>query len=348
LSKRIYEQMNLARKLAERDIPIIVSIWSAPDWAIDKNTRPAKGVFLDKSKINSICESIVKYLLYLKSKYGIEVELFSFNEPDYGVEVYQTPEDHAYFINKLGQAFKKNGLNTKLLLGDTGSATTEHNKIVWPAIKDTCMHQYIGAIAFHTYHGCTDIDLKMWKYSADAVNVPLMITEGGTNSAAHRYPQIFLQPWFQFEEIETYLRICAICQPSTIMEWQLTADYSVLVGEGLYNDKGPLRPTQRFWNLKQLGYTSVGSFWLPTQTDNSNVICAAAVNLTTNKHSIHVLNKGAKRKVVIKGLTDKVKQLDVYITNQQNGMRKVSTLEVKNGELSFDALEQSFYSLFNY
>jgi len=36
------------------------------------------------------------------------------------------------------------------------------------------------------------------------------------------------------------------------MQWQLTTDYSVLSGGSVYGESGPLKPTQRFWNLKQL------------------------------------------------------------------------------------------------
>jgi hypothetical protein len=50
-------------------------------------------------------------------------------------------------------------------------------------------------------------------------------------------------------------------EPET--EWQLTTDYSVLTGIGIYGEDGPLRPTQRFWNLKQLGSPYASSGGLP-------------------------------------------------------------------------------------
>ncbi len=68
-----------------------------------------------------------------------------------------------------------------------------------------------------------------------------------TDSNAHQYPQIFLEPSFALHEIELYERILAIAQPKSILHWQLTSDYSLLAGGGVYGDNGPLRPTQRFW-----------------------------------------------------------------------------------------------------
>lgn len=347
LQPRFYEQMELAKKLQQRNIPLIVSVWSAPEWAIDKNNIPRKGVHLDQNKMEAICESISGFLLYLKQDYGVEATLFSFNETDCGVEVFQTPEEHAIFNKAIGKHLKDKGLSTKMLLGDTGHGTAVANQIVWPSINDPSIHNYLGAIAFHTYHGCNTTDLQAWAKSAEAINLPIMVTEGGTNSAAHRYPLVFLQPWFQLEEIDTYIRICNICQPSTIMEWQLTSDYSVLTGKGLYGDNGPLRPTQRFWNLKQLGNTPGGSFWLPVSCDRPGISCAAAAHIAQNLWSIHLVNNGAARTITIEGIPDTVKTFDVYLTDALHGMQRMETVSVKNGKLQFVAGNQAFYSLFS-
>ena len=77
---------------------------------------------------------------------------------------------------------------------------------------------------------------------------------------AYRYPQIFNEQSFALYEINLYLRILSIAQPKSILQWQLTADYSILAGGGIFNDNGPLRPTRRFWNLKQLAATPARSF----------------------------------------------------------------------------------------
>jgi len=347
LPKRVYEQMELARKLQRHKIPIIVSVWTAPDWAIDKNNIPKKGVHLDQKKMDRVCESIAQYLLYLKQEYGVEANMFSFNEPDCGVEVYQTPEEHAIFNKAIGACLKVKGLSTKMLLGDTGHGTALANKIVWPTINDPAIHPYIGAIALHTYHGCNTNDLNEWARAAKAINLPLMVTEGGTNSAAHRSPLVFLQPWFQLGEIDTYIRICNICQPLTVMEWQLTSDYSVLTGKGLYGDEGPLRPTQRFWNLKQLGATPAGSFWLPITCNRPNISYAAAGDIADGIYSIHMVNNGATRDVTITGIPVSVKSFNIYVTDETRGMEKIKTVPVVSGKADFTLESQTYTSLIN-
>ncbi|MHC1775236.1 MAG: hypothetical protein AB9834_07430 [Lentimicrobium sp.] len=347
LPKRVYEQMELARKLQQRDIPVIVSVWAAPDWAVDKNNIPKKGVHLDQKKMDQICESIARYLIYLKLEYGVEASMFSFNEPDCGVEVFQTPGEHAIFNKAIGAYLKSKGLATKMLLGDTGHGTALAGQIVWPTINDPSIHPYIGAIALHTYHGCNTSDLNEWDRASKAMNVPLMVTEGGTNSAAHRSPLVFLQPWFQLGEIDTYIRICNLCQPLTMMEWQLTSDYSVLTGKGLYGDEGPLRPTQRFWNLKQLGATPAGSFWMPISCDGPNISCAVAGSIAEGIYSIHLVNNGATREVTITGIPELVKSFNIYVTDATRGMKKIRTIPVASGKAAFTLEAQTYTSLIN-
>lgn len=347
LPKRIYEQLELARKLQQHNIPVIVSVWAAPDWAVDKNNIARKGVHLDQKKMQQICKSIADFILYMKNEYGVEANMFSFNEPDCGVEVFQTPEEHAIFNKAIGSYFKSQGLATKMLLGDTGHGTAVANKIVWPSINDQSIHPYIGAIALHTYHGCNTSDLLEWDRASKAINVPLMVTEGGTNSAAHRSPLVFLEPWFQLGEIDTYIRICATCQPLTVMVWQLTSDYSVLTGNGLYGDNGPLRPTQRFWNLKQLGATPEGSFWLPLSCDKPTISCAAAGDIAKGIYSIHLVNNGATREVTLSGIPQSVSSFNLYITDATRGMVKTSTVKVADGKAVFTLEAQTYTSLIN-
>ena len=234
-----------------------------------------------------------------------------------------------------------------MLLGDTGHGTALANKIVWPSINDPSIHPYIGAIALHTYHGCNTSDLNEWDRASKAINVPLMVAEGGTNSAAHRSPLVFLQPWFQLGEIDTYIRICNICQPITVMEWQLTSDYSVLTGKGLYGNNGPLRPTQRFWNLKQLGATPAGSFWLPVSGDSPNISCASAGDIAKGIYSIHFVNNGATREVTLTGIPESVKSFNMYVTDATRGMKKIKTIPVANGKATFAPEAQTFTSLIN-
>jgi len=337
-------QLEMARTLAQRRIPIIASVWLPPAWAVDKSASLPKGLKLDSAKLQRSAESIAAGLSFMKRHYGVEVALFSFNETDYGVEVHQSPDEHALVNRVFGATFAAHGLATKMLLGDTGAGTAEANRLVRVAQADKEQAAYLGGIAFHTYHGLTARDLDAWWESARATNLPVLVDEGGADSAAHRYPLIWAQPWFAQLEIDQYLRIAAACQPASIMPWQLNADYSLLAGGGIYGDQGPLRPTQRFWCLRQLGLLS-GGFWLPVEIDRPGLHAAAVGDLASGRYAIHIANNGAERELRVSGLPATVRRMRILVTDAKKGMDSAGTEAVNDGACSVRLGAQSFTTL---
>lgn len=343
----VRETMEMARRLAAMDMPVIASIWFPPDWAIYERPRVArqKGSPLNPEKMDKICKSIGDYLVYLKEAYGVEAALFSFNEAEKGINVFLSPEEHAALIKTLGQYLVSRGLSTKMLLGDI--ATASDYWFIQPAVDDPETYRYIGAAGFHTWGGCTDDNLAVWADTAQRLNVPLLVTEASPDGAAHQYPGLFLEPWFQLSEIDLYIRICNICQPLSIMQWQLTADYSILTGAGIFNTDGPLRPTQRFWNLKQLGTTPPGSFAMPITSDRPAISCAAFGDIARNRYSVHMVNNGATRAVTLTGLPEGVNEFRVYVTDNNRNMEESARIPVTGGTARFTLDATSYTSLFS-
>ncbi len=118
------------------------------------------------------------------------------------------------------------------------------------------------------------------------------------------------------------MRLCAICQPVSILQWQLTADYSLLTGNGIFGTVGPLLPTQRFWNLKQLASTPEGSFAIPAACNKEDINCAAFGNISRGKYAVHMVNNGAEREVMVKGIPPEVKYFTIYVTDRFQGHGK--------------------------
>lgn len=348
---RVQAAIDMARRLKALGMPVIVSAWFPPVWAIDGD--PARYVRrggvqayrLDPTKKEKIYKSITDYLVYLKQTAGVEAFCFSFNESDLGIDVLHTPEEHAEFIKGLGAFMASQGLATKVLLGDNSDATTFD--FIVPAMEDAETHTYIGAVSFHSWRGCDDETLRKWGAAARKLNVPLLIGEGSTDAAAHTYPEIFHESTFAFYEINLYIRICALSQPLSILQWQLTSDYSVLWGDGVYGSDGPLRPTQRFWNLKQLASTPEQAFSLPVVCDKEAVNCAAFGNIATGKYAVHLVNNGASRPVTLQGLPETDGGYQIYVTNRRQGMEHTGTAQVVDGKLTIDLPAYSFVSLIN-
>jgi hypothetical protein len=351
LNPHVYASMEMAQRLASLGMPVIVSDWAAPAWAILGDPRDAfryrsKGIYgyqLNPDKTEKIYKSIGDYLVFLKQNYGVEAAMFSFNESDLGINVRHTSQEHAEFIKGLGAHLAARGLVTKMLLGDNSDATTFD--FIIPAMNDPETHKYIGAISFHSWRGCTNETLKKWAGAARQLNLPLLVAEGSTDAAAWNYPEIFSEQSFALYEINLYTRLCAICQPLSILQWQLTADYSVLTGNGIFGTQGPLRPTQRFWNLKQLASTPEDAFAIPFTCSKEGINCAAFANIARKEFAVHIVNNGAECKGIIKGIPPYISVFEIFVTDQTMGMEKTDEVTVINGTAELTLQPAAFISL---
>ncbi len=112
LHPHVKESMEMAAQLSKMGIPVIVTAWSAPRWAITgemSNGPRANGVWgnpLDTTHMQEIYKSITDYIIYLRDVYGVDTKMFSFNESDLGINIRQTGEEHAQLIKGLGAYFQ--------------------------------------------------------------------------------------------------------------------------------------------------------------------------------------------------------------------------------------------------
>lgn len=349
LKPKLLEQIRSDQNIARSGRPMIISTWDPPAWArLEGKRRPGTyGDPLNPAKSDRIAESIAGYLLFLKQQFGIEAALFSFNEPDIGINVLQTPEEHVSMIKILGRKFAERGLATKLLLADTSNATKEALRLAQAAVNDVEARSYIAAVGFHTWGGCDTESLRGWAEVSRQLNVPLMATETGVDSEAHQNPDLFHEPGYQLQQADLYVRLLAICQPLNLLEWQLTADYSVLNGGGAYGWPGELRPTMRFWTLKQIGETPRGSFAIPAASSHRLVTVAAYADIGNRIYTVHLVNNGAARSAKLSGLPESVKELRVFVTDQNRGMSEQALVPVANGEATLELPACSFNSVFS-
>jgi hypothetical protein len=347
---RVEAAMKMAGRLDSLGMPVILSVWSAPDWAIEGEMhfgpQPGglRGNPLDPRKLEKIYQSIGDYIRYAKDRFRFEFDMFSFNESDLGINVRQTPEEHAQFIKGLGAHLKKRGLRTKLLLGDTADANG------WPFIRaamdDPETHPFIGAVSFHSWRGYTDENLRQWAAAAEQMQLPLLVGEGSMDAGAWRYPDIFSEPTYAMEEMNLYIRILRICQPESILQWQLTADYSPMKGGGIFgNHDLPLTPTQRFWNFKQLANLPADLNHMPVTSNQSNVECSGLGDRDRGIYIVHLVNNGATRPASLRGLPSDIQWIQMRVTNEKSSYATRRMIRVIDGVAAFEAETNSFITL---
>ncbi|WP_184546803.1 hypothetical protein [Mucilaginibacter sp. FT3.2] len=349
LNSHVKESMEMAQRLGQMNMPIVLTAWAPPAWAVigPLHYRPTpEGVWgnpLNNDNTQQIYKSITDYIIYLKAHYGVEVGYFSFNESDLGINIRQTGEEHLALIKGLGKYFADKGLKTKMLLGDNSDATTY--KFIYPALNDPEARQYIGAISFHSWRGWDTQTLQKWADAATKLNLPLLVGEGSIDAAAWEYPAYFEEQSYALEEINLYTRLLAICQPLSILQWQLTADYSPLSGGGIFGNDAPLQSTQRFWQLKQLASTPPNLKAMPITVDKSTISCAALGDAVKHIYTIHMVNNSAARKVSLKGLPASVTRLKVFVTDKNNNVKQKGTIKVSANTAQFKLGERCFTTL---
>ncbi|RXK53364.1 hypothetical protein ESB00_16860 [Oleiharenicola lentus] len=346
VTPRQHAQMEMARRLAQRGIPVIVSVWDPPAWAQLTGPRPPHTYNdpVNPAKWARMAESIAAYLQFLKEGYGVEAVMFSFNEPDLGLM--PAPADHAAFIKILGRACLARGLATKHLVADTSNATAKSLGFAQAVINDIETRPFIGAVGFHSWGGCDDENLVQWGAAARQLGVPLLLSEGGPDAEAHRHPDLFLEPAYALDEIELYVRIAALAQPASLMHWQLTADYTLLKGGGAYGHAGPLAHTPRFHAFQQLGATPPGAFALPVTKDRRDVTVAAFGDRANGRYALHLVNTGAARTALVSGLPDGVKVLRVVATATATGLQPEVTVAVAGGRAEIPLVAAGLTSAF--
>jgi hypothetical protein len=145
-------------------------------------------------------------------------------------------------------------------------------------------------------------------------------------------------------EIELYIRMLALSEPRSILQWQLTSDYSLLAGGGVYGDTTPLRPTQRFWNLKQLASTPERVSHRPI-TCAPPVSCAALGDASTSRYAVHLVNTGAWRPAELTGLPRGVTSLRVWTTDANRKMVEGPRVPVEDGRAQFRLDAASYVTL---
>ena len=230
-----------------------------------------------------------------------------------------------------------------MLLGDNSDATTY--KFIYPTLNDPAALPYIGAISFHSWRGWDTETLQKWADAAKQINVPLIVGEGSIDAQAWGYPQIFKEPTYALQEINLYTRLLNICQPITILQWQLTTDYSPLIGGGIFGNNEPLHPGQRFWNLKQLASTPEHLFAMPVTSSKSDVSCAALGDNDKGVYTLHLVNNGSARTVTLTGLPVNLKKMHLYVTNQTSNMKETQISKPVNGAITFEMNATSYYTL---
>jgi len=324
----------LAQRIHRMKIPYGISAWRMPAWL-----HPRAGAPLERARYAEMVESVSSYLVHARDAYGAEPDWFSFNEPDWGVDVKLSPEDHRDLVKLLGARFAELGLRTKLLLADVTNARGTHTYAA-PTVADPEAMRYVNAIGFHSWGGASPAEYGAWAELAARLRLPLYVTEVGVDAQAWRSPGYIETFRYALSEVRHYQELVLHARPTGTMFWEFTSDYGIARETG-----GRVQPTKRFWFMKHFcDLTPPAAKIIAASSDNERVLATAFVG-EKGELAIHVFNGGASRQATVRGLPASARTLHATRTGVQDDYAPLGALAVRGGSVRLELARQSLTTL---
>ena len=289
----------LMRRTQQAGIPWIISVWRLPeDYYVPREgggSPLGHGRRIATARWADFLDGIGSFLLHVKQEYGAEPDLFSFNEPDLGVDIVFSGDEHRDAIRLIGEHFAKLGLKTKLLLGDTANPRERHLYVL-PTAADPAALRYVGGLSFHSWMGATPEQYDAWGDVAEWLQLPLFVGEAGMDPGAYRN-RTYDSFSYGLREMKDHFDFVRYARPQVSLYWQFTNDYGLVRTRA----DGSLEPTGRFHLMRHLNnLTPPVSQAYSTRSELPGVHALAFA--ADDKWVVHLLNTGSAAQVRLNGL----------------------------------------------
>ncbi|MCE5237457.1 hypothetical protein LLH23_03085 [bacterium] len=337
-------EFELAKQIQGLGRPYVISIWDLPGWLYeDGGAAPRDSRHrIHPDKWPELLELLGTYLQYARRQYGVEPDLFCFNEANIGVRVFFSPEEHRDAIKRIGAYFKAQGLKTRMLLADATGPRGTHTYAL-PAAADPEAMQYVGAVAFHSWGGGSAADYAAWGDLAERLKLPLLVTELGVDAGAWR-TRAYDNTSYALREVRMYQELLLHARPQGTMQWEFTADYSIVKLSKEEQGQERITPTVRFFFVKHFcNLTPYHSQALTTVSDHPKVLVtafSAGAALT-----VHIANLGAARSARLSGLPADLTRLQAVRTSAEDSFRQLEPVPVVQGAVAVELPAQSLLTL---
>lgn len=323
----------MARGLQERGIPYCASVWRLPGW-LGATTQAQGGgtkTRLRPSDWPELLECIGSYLLHARQAHGVEPDLFSFNEPDIGVNVLLSADEHRDAIRRVGAHLASLGLRTRQVLGDTANArgTVAYART---ASADPAVRRFLGAVAFHSWGGATPGDYADWSALAAELGLPLLVSEVGVDPDAWR-TRAFETFHYGLREVCMYQELLLQARPASLLQWELSENYPIVVSAPEGGAVTP-RPTARYWLLKHFfDLTPPGARVLTVASDDPRVLITAFAGESGGRETLvlHIVNLSGERQAHVLGLPAEARELHAVRTSRDESFRPCRPVRVRLG-----------------
>jgi hypothetical protein len=191
------------------------------------------GRVLDPSQYSACIDSVAQFLVTARDKYGVSVDYFSFNEPNYGVNFLFTPQTMDAFIRQAGPRFEALGLKTRFLVGDTtgGLPVVDY---ATPLLQDPQIAQYLGPISFHCWDalGGPEPDYSAIAALGKNFHKPIICAEGGYDAGLWQQPNMWNSWENGLKTALAYAKTFRLTGASVLDYWTYENNYPLVSADG--------------------------------------------------------------------------------------------------------------------
>ena len=339
----------LAQQIQKRGIPYSITIWHLPEWLY---AEPGKGRRAGRRRVApgkwpELLEAIGSYLVYAKKQYGVEPDLFSFNEANIGCRVLFSAEEHREAIKSIGAHFEGLGIKTRMLLADATGARGTH-KYALPAASDPKAMRYVGAVGFHSWGGASPAEYRAWADLAERLKLPLLVSELGVDAGAWR-GRSYDSFHYGLREVRMYQELLLHARPQGTMQWEFTSDYGIVKTRKEHaGSRVELEPTARFWFVKHFcNLTPPNAAALATRSDHAKVLFTAFAGTVDGQrgYACHIANLAAGRDATLSGLPPATTRWFAVRTSEDESFRSLPPVAASRGAATLHLAPRSLLTL---
>lgn len=334
-ARAAFQQLEL---FAKRGIPTVASVWEGPTWLLP-GAREQSGKVMPRERYADCAEAIAQFLVRARDAYGAEVEYFSFNEPDYGVNFKFSGKELADFIAIAGPRFEALGLKTKFLVSDSANGSNLAAHAV-PLLEDARIAKYLGPISFHSWDALSAPD-SVYKGIADLgkrFGKEVWCLEAGHDSALWQADA----PWDKWDNAlrtaQAYARTIRLTGATLMDYWTYQDNYPLA-------DKSGTTPYPVFEVMRSMGGVFArGSRVVEASASSRDLVVCGTLGPDGRRVSLLVVNTIGKGSVALSGLPKKAKVTGTL--HQANQPPKSLDLRTDaEGRLNLDLPTQSVLAL---
>jgi O-glycosyl hydrolase len=328
--------------LATNRTPCFIALWRAPKWMHTDGEARQAGNVVKPDEWPRLAAAVGAYLRYARDRYGVEPETFAINEPDNGASIQVPPDVYPMVLRLLEEELRRQGVRTRLALGDVGNPREDARAYLNPALGDPAALQQVSWVSFHSWGGAADDEYAAWAALADRLRLPLVVAEAGVDPDWQHAP-VFRHD-YAMREMAMYFALLTHARPQAVLLWEHSDDYPVLARDA----DGRFATTARWGFQKQwIAYTPRGSLAIGCNvlTGDRLDACAFVHGADGAGFTLHLGNRFGTRICRIDKLPPALAALHVVQTTRDLHARAMGDVRPQNGELRIELPAESMTTL---